>query len=233
MTPKRFFLTALAAGFLLALGAAGGWAKGFPRQLEDIKMFGKGETIEFVFSEPYQGNPVVEHGKGFFSLSFSGTGSAKPVRNLRPVEESLFKEIKVVQNRYSTTVSFRLKDPAVSLKDKLSFVNDQKVLRVRLDGGLPVVARAQPADSTNNSQGQKLLRQMEKRIAGQDPAGETQSPARREGEASLAPPLTFGDLAGGEFFSSLVSMVIALVIIVGALYGALYLYNRFFAGSPQ
>jgi flagellar biogenesis protein FliO len=209
---------------LLVLGVSNAMAERFPRQLENIRMFGKGETIEFIFSQPYQGQPVQEHGKGFFSLSFSGTGSAKPVRDLRPVEESIYKSIRVIQNRYSTTVTFNLRDQGLDLKQKLSLIPEGKVLRVKLDGGVPVAALAATPDPA-----EKLLQQMENRIAGKK-SGTDAQPAASKGLGKPEAQLAFGDLAGGEFFYSLVSMVIALVIIVAALYGVLYLYNRFFAG---
>lgn len=208
----------------LLLGAGNAMAERFPRQLENIRMFGKGETIEFIFSQPYQGQPAQEYGKGFFSLSFSGTGSTKPVRDLRPVEESIYKSIRVVQNRYSTTVTFNLRDQGLNLKQELTLIPGGKVLRVKLNGGVPVAALAATPDPA-----EKLLQQMESRIAGRNTGPDAQ-PATSGGLVKPEAQLALGDLAGGEFFYSLISMVIALVIIVAALYGVLYLYNRFFAG---
>lgn len=227
MKPKilsSMMLLALILPVVLMVGMSDAMAARFPRQLENIRMFGKGESIEFIFSQPYQGQPAQEHGKGFFSLSFSGTGSAKPVRDLRPVEESIYKSIRVIQNRYSTTVTFNLKDPGLDLRQKLSLSHKGKVLQVKLNGSLPVAARAAAVDPA-----EKLLQQMEDRIAGAE-KGSAIQPTAGEGLAKPEAQLALGDLAGGEFFYSLVSMVIALVIIVAALYGVLYLYNRFFAG---
>ena len=230
MKPYAFLLALLIAGTLL-LDAAGARAQRFPRQLENIKMFGKGESIEFIFSKPYEGSPVVETSKGSFSLSFSGTGSTKPVRSLRPVEESIYKEIKVVENRYSTTVSFQLKDTSLNLKDKLGFTADKNVLKVAVNA-----PESKPAPSPQGQATQELLREMESRIAGgsaADSAGAMASGAAAGAVAAADPAapasLALGDLSGTPFFYSLLTMVIALVIIVGGLYGVLYLYNRFLA----
>jgi hypothetical protein len=223
---SRFLLPVLLLGAAaLLLDVAGARAQRFPRQLENIKMFGQGETIEFVFSQPYEGTPVIEHQKGAFSLSFSGTGSTKPVRSLRPVEESMYKEIKVVENRYSTTVSFQLKDPGLNLKNKLAFTPDKKVLKVTVDAPAPRPAPASPQGQAS----QDLLREMESRIAGGAAAAEGAGMAAAPPPGASGSVLALGDLGGTQFFYSLVTMVIALVIIVGALYGVLYLYNRFLA----
>jgi len=232
MKPHAILLALLFAAVLL-LDAAGAGAQRFPRQLENIKMFGKGESIEFIFSQPYEGSPVVEAHKGSFSLSFSGTGSTKPVRSLRPVEESIYKEIKVVENRYSTTVSFLLKDSALNLKDKLGFKAEKNVLKVAVNA-----PEAKAAPSPQGQATQDLLREMESRITGGSDSGATTTGAAAGAASGVAAAadtasapstLALGDLGGNQFFYSLVTMVIALVIIVGGLYGVLYLYNRFLA----
>ena len=237
-------LTLLLSAVALLLHTASADAQRFPRQLDNIKMFGKGETIEFIFSQPYEGTPAVDYQKGAFALSFSGTGSTKPVRALRPVEESIYKEIKVVENRYSTTVTFLLKDPAQNLKGKLAFTPEKNVLRVAVNA-----PESKPVSSPQGQAAQDLLKEMETRIAGSsggpaaDGTGGTGG-APAAAAADAAPPATqmdgqaarratgglaLGDLGGTQFFYSLVTMVIALVIIVAALYGVLYLYNRFLA----
>lgn len=226
---QAFFVLLLSGVFLAAMvmAAPPAAAQRFPRLLENIRMFGKGETIEFDFSQPYQGRPSIEHKPGLFALSFSGTGSTKPVRSLQPMEESIYQGIKVVQNRYSTTVTFRFKDPAMSLKDKLDFSGTGRVLKLRIDEWVHTRSPSPAA-----KRGEDLLQQMEKRIAGQGdvllPANGMAAAAQEktDGGGSLA----MGDLTGGDFFNSLLSMVIALVVIIGSLYGVLYLYNRFFAG---
>ncbi len=145
------------------------------------------------------------------------------MRALRPVEESIYREIKVVQNRYSTTTTFVLKDAALSLKDRLAFASEDNVLRLQVQLP-PALAPA----SAEGREAQKLLREMEQRIGG--PEARNAVPAAAQGGgAEGGGGMEFGQLAGGDFFSSLVSMVVALVVIIGALYGVLYLYNRFFA----
>jgi flagellar protein FliO/FliZ len=240
MSAKPFLLIPLLALLLaamLGLGARDGAAQRFPRELENIRMYGQGESIEFVFSEPYEGTPVQEHAAGSFSLNFSGTGSTKPVRALRPVDQSVYQDIKVVQNRYSTTVTFRLKDPALRLKDRLGFQPKGKVLRVQVNlpkaEDAPAAASpgtagtAPPAARQGEAAAPDLLREMEQRISGATGGGAAVAAA--QGAEAGDAPLAFGGLSGGEFFYSLLSMVIALVIIIGALYGLLYLYNRYFA----
>lgn len=223
MRPMALARATLLAATMLLLAAGPGIAQKFPRELRDIKLYGKGETIEFIFSHPYEADPVQEHERGRFSLGFSGTGSIKPVRTLEPVEESIYKEIKVVQNRYSTTVSFLLKDTRQSLKDKLAFSHEKNVLRLQVNAPPKPLPASAEAEATRD-----LLREMEQRIAGQPPSGTgsegSPTPGRSPGSS-----LTFGDLSGGQFFYSLATMVIALVIIVAALYGLLYVYNRYFA----
>jgi flagellar protein FliO/FliZ len=219
-------LLALACAAALLLFAPAAQAQRFPRQLENIKMFGTGETLQFVFSKPYEGSPVVDAQKGSFSLTFSGTGSTKPVRALRPVEESMYKEVKVVENRYSTTVTFLLKDPTLNLRNKLAFTPDKNVLKVAVNAPATKVTASPQAKAT-----QDLLKEMESRIAGDTApaAAPTAEPAPAP-KPSAGSALALGDLGGATFFYSLVTMVIALVIIVGALYGLLFLYNRYLAG---
>jgi flagellar protein FliO/FliZ len=226
MTPvTRPIVPALAAGLLICWATAA-TAQRFPRQLEDVKLFGKGEVVEFHFSQPYQAEPTVEVKPGYFALNFSGTGSSQPIRALRPKDESLYKEIKVVENRYSTTVGFTLKDPRLSLQDRLSFTPQDKVLKLQVSAPS---GPAQPEITPDTAR--ELLQQMEHRIAGEPAAGPapaaTPAAAPTPAETPAALPVSGG--SGGEFFYPMVTMVVALVIIVAALYGVLFLYNRFFA----
>jgi len=217
---KRFAtLLVLLFAAALVLDAPGAQAQRFPRELENVKVFGKGETIKFVFSQAYEGTPIADFRPGSFSLDFSSTGSSKPVRTLRPVEESMYKEIKVVENRYSTTVTFRLRDPKLNLRDKLAFTPDKNVLTVAVNAPAPKRVTSPEGQAT-----EELLREMETRIAGNGDAT-----AATPAKAAPGSALTLGDLGGNQFFYSLLTMVIALVIIVGGLYGVLFLYNRFLA----
>src|SRR5690242_865548 len=127
-----------AAGRMLALAAltlstvllGSAWAQSFPRTLDDIKIYGKGEAIEFSFSKPIEGMPMEEYKRGQASLTFGATGSQIPVRDLRPRGESYYKQIKVVQNQYSTTVTFVYTDPGFTLKDRLRYGTEKNKLLI-------------------------------------------------------------------------------------------------------
>lgn len=264
-------LALVIAGSLVCFGRSA-WSQAFPRVLEDIKLYGRGETIQMVFSQPYEGMPTEEYLPGRMSLTFVGVGSAKPVRDLRPREESLYKDIKVVQNRYSTTVTFLLRDSKLNLKERVSFSRDKNLLNVdiRLNGDASPAAAppaARPA-------GEPLLSEMEQKIAGlpaqpgappgQPPAPQAakpvaqppvaQSAAKPAGPISAASALPapkpaaepaapaalgLGGMPETSFFATLATMVVALAIMLGGLYGILYLYKRYFhsrlarfAGTP-
>jgi flagellar protein FliO/FliZ len=146
----------------LATLVATAQGQAFPRTLDDIKIYGKGEAIEFVFSQPYEGTPTEEDKPGSASLNFGATGSKLPVRDLRPKGESYYKQIKVVQNQYSTTVTFVFNDPKFSLQDRLRYSHEQNKLTV--DVGQPGSAVA-PTAATRQPENQ-LLAEMEQRIAG-------------------------------------------------------------------
>ena len=270
--PPRLAKLALAfvlAGSLLCFGA-GAWSQSFPRMLEDIKLFGRGEAIQLAFSQPYEGLPTEEHGPGRLSLTFVGVGSAKPVRDFRSPEGSLYREIKVVQNRYSTTVTFLLRDPKQNLKERVTFARDKNLLNVdiRLNGA------AQPAapEAAARPAGEPLLSEMEQKIAGlpaqksapvgqppapqpaaQTPAAQAVSqPAAKPSTPATptvtapkpvaepaAAPLGLGGIPESNFFATLATMVVALTIMLGGLYGVLYIYKRYFhsrlarfAGTP-
>jgi flagellar protein FliO/FliZ len=273
-------------GLGLAVALAGLWrdaqGEAFPRFLDDIRLFGRGETIQLAFSQPFDGQPSEEHAPGRMALTFVGVGSQKPIRDLRPREESLFREIKVVQNRYSTTVTFLLRDADLSLKDRVGFGRNKNVLTVelRLEG---------PAGSTSASgvtprpASESLLTEMEQKIAGgavtpvsaetsapvktrsaPAPATITQGPANpganglgvlgagqatpisgspvasgTAGASAATAPLGLGGVTEGNFFTTLATMVVGLAIMLGMLYGVLYLYKRYFqsrlarfAGTP-
>jgi flagellar biogenesis protein FliO len=151
-------------------------------------------------------------------------------------------------------VTFQLKDPALNLKDKLGFVAEKNVLKVAVNA-----PQTRPAVSPQGKATEELLREMESRIAGDSStaapaaagagasvaapatrgtagpaavkaAGATAEVAPAAGGAAASGGLALGDLSGNQFFYSLATMVIALTIIVGGLYGVLLLYNRFLAG---
>ena len=232
---------ALWLGLALLLAPAALHAAKLERDITDIRLFGKGERIELEFSQPYEGIPVQRHREGGFSLDFSGVGSAKPVRELRPVNSSLYSEVKVVQNRYSTTISFTMQDKAASMKDRLSFQHRGEVFEVRVNEAGSVAASTPP--SAAETAEKNLLREMGERIAGQQASQPTGGAEAQAGQAppanagaqaaqTLAPqpqePLARGDAMAPDFMRSMVVMVVALVVIIAMLYGVLFVYNRFF-----
>jgi flagellar protein FliO/FliZ len=270
IAPRRLAGAAGVALAALALSTAQAQAPSFPRTLEDIKVFGRGETIQFVFSKPYDGIPSEEHAPGRMALTFVGVGSQKPVRDLRPREGSLYQEIKVVQNRYSTTVTFLLRDSKLNLKDRISYGRDGTVFNVdvQLPGAAKAAAPAQPAKGDKAT---PLLSEMEKKIApGSDvpapaeasapkaapqaaarpavpgapapaaPAGAAGAGAAGTAAAAAPAPLGLGGMPDTNFFASLATMIVALAIMLGGLYGVLYFYKRYvhtrlarFAGTPS
>jgi flagellar protein FliO/FliZ len=254
-------LAAALSMVLSVLGLAAGtsaWGQAFPRTLDDVKIFGKGEAIEFVFSDQYDGQPIEEHKPGSASLNFSGIGSKLPVRDLRPRGESHYKQIKVVQNQYSTTVTFVFKDAAFSLKDRLNYSHEKN--RLLVDVGQPGSA-VPPSATVLRLPENQLLAEMEQKIAGVTPGSKpaaapaassaaNPAPAPKLNGATAAPkdganapaaassaspaavtagPLATGGMSENDFFVTLATMIGALAIIVLMLYGALYVYKRFLA----
>ncbi len=214
----------------LWVGAIPAHAQLMPRLLENIQVLEAGgrESVEFRFSSPYQGVPLEEHGRGRFSLGFSGTGSRVPVRNFRATGSKVIKDIRVVQNKYSTTVSLTLKDPSASLKGRLAFINDKELLRVFIGG-----RGTRPAAGGGDPGGeQSLLSQMTKTIAGDTgrapPAG-TALPATGSGlapAAAKAESSTLGKYEGADWWPTMLTLGLSLAAVIGGLYSVMFLYNR-------
>ena len=220
----RFLLPGFVALLMMAVGTQG-WAQRFSRNLEKINSSNKGDIVEFVFSRPYQGKPRVEQNKGAFRVVFSGVGWERKERVLKPRDQSLYKEIKVTQNQYSTSVAFILRDAKQQLKNRLIFDGTGKTLRMTIS--------ASPAAAPLSPQARKdqelLQRQMGRRNAGQEPPGKSVTlPAPAKTSPSANSSLTPGGMGGADFLYSMVKMVLALVVILGALYGVLFLYNRYY-----
>ncbi len=226
--PARFLL--LLTVLVPWVGAIPAHAQLMPRLLENIQVLEAGgrETVEFRFSSPYQGVPLVEHGPGRFSLGFSGTGSRDPVRNFRATGSKVIKDIRVVQNKYSTTVSLTLKDPSASLKGRLRFIHDKHLLRVVIGG-----RATEPAGGAGAAGGERsLLSQMNKNILGETgrapPAGAA-LPATGSGlsaAAAKAEPSTLGKYEGADWWPTLLTLGLSLAAVVGGLYSVMFLYNR-------
>ncbi|MCZ6728384.1 MAG: flagellar biosynthetic protein FliO [SAR324 cluster bacterium] len=222
-------LSGLLLCLLLALPGAPLMAQNLPRLLEDIKVLevqGR-EAVSFRFSQPYEGVPLQEHAPGSFSLNFSGTGSAAPVRNFRAPESKVIQSIRVVQNRFSTTVTFKLKDSASSLRDRLVFNRDKNVLRVTI--GAKAAAAPPPLQPPRE---ENLFSQMSKTITGQSALPAQAGPAQPATPAPAAQgePQTLGQFKGVEWMSTLLTLVFSVAAIIGVLYLVLYLYKRFFGG---
>jgi hypothetical protein len=185
--------TLLIIGVALTASVASG--QSFPRTLNDIRLFGRGESIQITFSQEYDGMPSEEHAPGRFALTFVGVGSQKPVRDLKPRDESIFKEIKVVQNRYSTTVTFLLRDPKLSLKDRVSYKAGRDGLNIEL--ALDGTAAAAAAPLTVRPASESLLSELEQKIGGMpaqkstaqtaDPAPVVAQPAVKAPSSAQAP----------------------------------------------
>ena len=227
----RFLIPACLVLLVMAVGTQG-WAQRFSRNLEKIRSSDRGDIVEFVFSQPYQGIPRLEHKAGGFRVIFGQVGYQRKDRVLKPKDQSIYKEFKVTQNRYSTSVAFTLRDPKQQLKNRLKFDGKGKTLRMTLSGALA----AAPLSPQAREDQQLLRRLTEKPDAGGAPL--TASPPVADSSTAAPPPanslpstdssLTQGGMGGGEFFLSMVKMVLALVVIIGALYGVLYLYNRYY-----
>ncbi|MDH5752276.1 MAG: flagellar biosynthetic protein FliO [Deltaproteobacteria bacterium] len=247
----------LALPFVLiaALGAGPALAQSSkPVILQEVKIFGKGEDVHLIFSVPSRLIPDIQITPGYFSLQFNGVGSTKPVRTLHPKQESLYSEIRIEENRFSTKVGFTLHDTGLDLGAGVRYDADGPVFRLHIDPRAAKTAPAQPAaQSTSalpagkgaqNDIEQLILEEMEKRIGGGAPEGQggqggTPAPqaAGSPSESGARNPsvpaekVVAGGFETGDFFLSLTTMIIALVVIVLALYGTLYLYNRFFANK--
>lgn len=220
----RFLLPACVALLAMAVGTQG-LAQRFPRTLEKINSSDTGEIVEFVFSHPYQGKPKLEHKAGEFRVIFFSVGYRPKKQVLEPKEQSLYKEFKVTQNQWSTSVVFTLRDGKKLLKNRLKFDGGGKTLRMTISGS-PVAA---PLSLEARKDQALLRRQLGKQDAGKAAAQMKTLPSQPKAASSPGDSgLTLGGLGGGEFFVSMVKMVLALVVIIGALYGVLFLYNRYY-----
>lgn len=197
-------------------------AQKFSRILQDIKILrdADSETLELSFSQSFQGRPEEEHNKKQLSLHFTGTGSSSPIREFQVSESRLFSSLKVIQNRYSTTLRVGLK-PGVSLKGSLSYEHQGKRLIISTKG-----AQASPLAKKNKTG--DLLDQMSKSITGPKDSGRKKKPADKEKEMSEQ----VGGFQGVDWMPAMLTMIIALGIIIGALYLVLYFYRRISANGP-
>jgi len=220
---------ALGLMVLLLGGMAGlAGAQEFPRILDDIKVYSAKEleVVQFQFSQPYEGLPGQEHRNGVLALNFLSVGSKEPVRSFRVGDSRVLQEIRIVQNRYSTTVTLTLRDPAATLKNRIAFTPDGTRLRMAIQ---PQAATTANGGATSDAE---LLRQMEQVIAGRE-ARMTAEPAPPTGDAAAAAdtddtaPAPLGGFRGVSWLPTMATMLLALAIITGLLYGVVFVYNRF------
>ena len=215
--------TLLVAGAILFFGAVPARAQFFPRYLEDIKVLAgrEGESLRLKFSTRYEGRPKATHEPGRFSLDFSVTGSKVTARNVRIPEGKLFRAFHVVQNRSSTTLTVKLKDPKTSMQGRLEFFNEGDVFRVRALPPVPDPATARDAEH-------ELRTEMTRRIAGEGALVPLAGGTAQTGEEG-AEPLALGGFRGIDWFPTMLTMVLGLGAIVLGLYLVMFVYNRFVA----
>lgn len=212
---------------LLGYVAGPAGAQEFPRVLEDIRVYSAKEleVVQFQFSQPYEGLPGQEHRNGVLALNFLSVGSKEPVRSFRVSDSQVLQEIRIVQNRYSTTVTLTLRDAQASLQNRIAFTPDGNRLRMAIQ---PRAATTANGGATSDAE---LLRQMEQVIAGRE-ARMTAEPtpadsaavadaARNDGE-----PAPLGGFQGVSWLPTMATMLLALAIITGLLYGVVFVYNR-------
>ena len=236
MRPQTSLVRLILTSLVLLAGCGLAWGQSFSRLLEEIRVTASGgqEFVQFSFSEPYQGIPEQEHDKGRFSLYFSGTGSKSPVRNFKVSDSDYISKIRVVQNRYSTTVTFYLKDPNLSLKDRVGFSGEKKLYRMAL-GVEPGKAPPVKPDATK---ARDLLVEMTDKITGEKPSESSTAdqPGKKEPEEPLglgrptkaaSEQSELGGFQGIDWLPAMLNMALFLILIVGGLYGILYLYKRF------
>lgn len=213
---------------VLLLGCMAGLAgaQAFPRILEDIKVYSAKEleVVQFQFSQPYEGLPGQEHRNGVLALNFLSVGSKEPVRSFRVGDSRVLQEIRIVQNRYSTTVTLTLRDADTTLKNRIAFTPDGNRLRMAIQ---PQAATTANGGATSDAE---LLRQMEQVIAGRE-ARMTAEPAPAAGDAAAVTgngdaPAPLGGFQGVSWLPTMATMLLALAIITGLLYGVVFIYNR-------
>jgi len=170
--------------------AAGAFAQPFPRTLNEVKLFGAGETIQFVFSQPFEGSPEEEHRRGALALTFVGVGNRIPARELSPSSGAQFKLIRVAENPYSTTVTLLYRDANLSLKDRLHYSRAGNLLtvEVRARGSAPSAPHKAALPEEN-----RLLAEMEQKIGG-GTAAQSQPASQPQAQVTgpAAPPRSAG-----------------------------------------
>lgn len=202
------------------------------RLLEEVQILEANgrEILKFHFSSPYQGIPIEEHAAGKVELTFSATSSKVPERKLLATESKIIRDIRVLQNKYSTTVTLNLKNPSASLKGKLGFSNEKNLLRVSI-GAKPGQPQAAPGVSARGVSAQKgsgqepsLLSQMTRTIAGE--TRRTPAAGSEAAAAAQADLPKLGKYAGVDWWPTMLTLGLSLAAIIALLYLVMYLYKR-------
>jgi flagellar protein FliO/FliZ len=207
------------------LGGHAALAQSYSRTLNDVRVsLANGqELVTLTFSAPVEDNPIEEHQPGSFRLRFSATGSKVSNNLFQLKEQSTIQDYRIVPTAYATEVHVALRDPHQNLQGRLGFERNNNVLTVRLPTS--TVARAGGATD------QAILAQAERRLSGETlpPAPpsaqtQTQSPPAPLGKADSATAVEEG------WLSTLLTMAVALAVVLGLLYGLVWVYNRYLAG---
>ncbi len=220
MRPRSFRAAGVVTGVVVCLVAGGtALAQSFPRYLQQVRLTAaqNAEVIEFHFSQPYQGQPIVKYRPGVVALNFSATGSKTPGRTQKVTDSRVIRDYKVVQNRSSTTVTFNLKQRGDTLQGRLEFVSKGKILNVVVPlAPLPAAAAAEKGGVP-----QSLQREMNARVLGTSDSG----------AASAAPKAAqpLGGYNDSELLTPLLTMLVALAVVILVLYLVMLFYNRYFA----
>ena len=201
---------------LLVFHAAAARAQSFSRTLDDIRVTAAGgrEVMLLSFSSPVEALPIEEHQPGMFRLRFSATGSKIPNSTFHIKEDSTIQDYRVERNEYATTVAVNLRDPRQSLQGRLRVETDGNAIRVTIPAG---VAGGAAGD-------QAILAQAERRLAGDASAGRAEpAPPPTQAVGTADRPAAFED----NWIGTLLTMIVALAIVLGLLYGLVWAYNRF------
>ena len=200
-------------------------AQSFSRTLDKVQIFasGGGESIQLTFSQPYEDDPLQDHQPGSFSLRFSATGSNIPRNTFKLREESAIRDYRVVQNQYAATLIVNLRDSSRSTKGAISFARDGNVTRVMIGSDVGQLGRISRLSD------QEILAQAELRLGG-DLALPADAQQTGEEMGTLAQVGSASGPLEESWVETLVTMVLALVIVFLVLYALVYLYNRFISG---
>lgn len=216
-------LTALAAAALVCSGVVA-WAQDFSRTLDRVSLVetGQGPALRLTFSQPVEAEPIAQHEPGGFRLRFSATGSNVPRSIFKVQEESLVRDYRVVQNQYATTVEVGLNDAGLNLEGGLSYSRDGNVMHVLLQPERAATA----AGRTGAASDADVLAEVERRIAGERARPSAQGAQGGAGGAGGGQPAASA-APEADWWSTLATMLVALVVVLAVFYGLVHLYNRF------